>query len=81
MKPSSSASLYDRVQPAPRKREEWYEDRGELFAFAEAFAKSNSDCLDTGVLFYLLRHPWKWSDEYLAWVADGRPDYAPRADA
>ena len=51
---------------------EWYEDRGELFAFARAMVAGNDWSAST--LLELLEKPWKWSDERAAWVAAGRPE-------
>lgn len=59
-------------------RTEWYEGREELFAFAEAVHAAQ--CLEAGDLFYLLRKPWKWTEEHAAWVAAGRPDVAPEVE-
>ena len=49
----------------------WYEDHSELVAFARAI--STSFDWDAATLLHLFENPWRWTDEYIRWVADGRP--------
>lgn len=57
---------------------QWYEITDELFAFAEALYEGGAFRDEDGDhrtnLFYMLRKPWKWTDEHTKWIAAGRPD-------
>jgi hypothetical protein len=59
--------------PPPRMTTKWFEVHEELVAFAEAL--DNAGVFDArSDLFYMLRKPWKWDDEYAKWIDAGRPN-------
>lgn len=57
-----------------KKATDWFESRQELLAFARALDGCGAFDED-GIpdLLYFLERPWKWTPEYNAWVAAGRP--------
>ena len=52
---------------------DWVKDRDEVLAFADYLVASDVIWTASQANYYH-RKPWKWTGEYLAWVAQGRPE-------
>lgn len=55
----------------------WYEDHAELCTFMRALARAAQSgqlegTMSLDELVDVFEKPWKWTDEYEAWVAAGR---------
>lgn len=57
----------------------WFENKGEVLAFLRA--RNEAESLTFENVIYFLEKPWKWDDEYEAWIRAGRPPKAPELEA
>lgn len=58
----------------------WFDDWEQVVSFAEALWRGG-EFPETEAIFYFLGKPWKWDDEFTAWVRAGRPEaFTPRED-
>ena len=52
---------------------DWVEDRDEVLAFADYLVETR-ELVTAAQAVYYFEKPWKWTDSYLLWVKQGRPE-------